>query len=43
MNPKDLAKIEAQARRLRAQALSDMIRGLVRLIARAPIVAGRTA
>lgn len=43
MNPKDLARIELEARRLRSQAVADMFRAFIRTIARAPIVAGRTA
>jgi hypothetical protein len=42
MKPKDLARIEIEARRMRAEAVSGMIRAFVRGIARAPIVAART-
>ena len=41
MTIEKLVRIEAEARRMRAEALADMVRGFVRRIARAPIVAAR--
>jgi hypothetical protein len=41
MTPERLSRIEAEARRMRAEVLAGMIRGFVRRIARAPIVAAR--
>ena len=43
MTAQQLVRIEAQARRMRAEVLAGMVRGFVRRIARAPIVAARTA
>jgi hypothetical protein len=41
MTPEQLTRIERDARKMRAEVLADMIRGFVRRIARAPIVAAR--
>lgn len=41
MDPLYLIRIENAARRMRAEVIQDMIRGLMRRIARAPIVAAR--
>jgi hypothetical protein len=41
MTPEQLTRIEREARKMRAEVLAGMIRGLTRRIARAPIVAAR--
>jgi hypothetical protein len=41
MTPEYLARIENDARRMRAEVLVGMVRGFVRRIARAPIVTAR--
>jgi hypothetical protein len=41
MTPEQLSRIERQARKMRAEVMGDMVRGLFRRIARAPIVAAR--
>ena len=43
MNPKDLARIEIEARRARAQAIADMFRALFHRTPRADVTGARTA